>query len=263
MSYERDHHTNIKIDARTAERIRNDLDPHASLESIRNRYDKDQTESWTVDFGDGVQMDIKLCCSDFYEDGTNPLWTEVVLFINGAEVAGTDPSDMFFKIWEIEHENTVYRCVVAEADSEKTKLPLVELNALIAYLDNNGANEPTLTEYITEHGDESILNPYYICPVCNGDDIGSALVPVKEGILYLPYNRIDEEFYEIFDTEKARILHKKELQDIADSWREYKDSLDSGLDAMLSMAGEVNKDQKLPVCTLEKNSHITVPRPFR
>ena len=79
---------------------------------------------------------------------------------------------------------------------------------------------------------------------------------ISDGIFY----DLDKE---IFDTEKARILHKKELQDIADSWREYKDSLDSGLDAMLSMAGEVNKDQKLPVCTLEKNSHITVPRPFR
>lgn len=44
---------------------------------------------WTVDFGNGYEVDIKVCSSD---DG-DPLWCEGVLFLHGSELSCTDPSD--------------------------------------------------------------------------------------------------------------------------------------------------------------------------
>ena len=46
-------------------------------------------DSWTVDFGDGYEVDIKVCSSN-YDD---PLWCEGVLFFHGSEVGCTDVCD--------------------------------------------------------------------------------------------------------------------------------------------------------------------------
>ena len=40
-------------------------------------------QSWTVDFGEGYEADLKVCSSDIGD----PLWSEAVLFFNGAEVS--------------------------------------------------------------------------------------------------------------------------------------------------------------------------------
>lgn len=46
-------------------------------------------EKWTVDFGNGYEVDIKVCSSDYGD----PLWCEGVLFFHGSEVSCTDVSD--------------------------------------------------------------------------------------------------------------------------------------------------------------------------
>lgn len=47
----------------------------------------DTVESWTVDFGGGMEMDVKVCAA--YAEQNDPLWTEAVLFENGAECCCT------------------------------------------------------------------------------------------------------------------------------------------------------------------------------
>ena len=46
-------------------------------------------DSWTVDFGDGYEVDIEVCSSNY----NDPLWCEAVLFLHGSEVCRTDVSD--------------------------------------------------------------------------------------------------------------------------------------------------------------------------
>lgn len=103
------------IPSEIAKRIRNDLRPEFDLERIQCYYGKDYTETYTVTFSNGIEMDIKLCCSNFDpENKTNPLWTEAVLFDHGYEVACSEPDDEFFQIWELIYQNACYRVLVRE-----------------------------------------------------------------------------------------------------------------------------------------------------
>lgn len=72
----------------------------------------DSTMSFTADFGNGIEMNVKLCGVDYETGGDNRPWTEAVLFRNGSEIAHTDPDDRFFVIWGIESDDTRYRAVV-------------------------------------------------------------------------------------------------------------------------------------------------------
>ena len=70
------------------------------------------TLSFTADFGNGIEMDDKLCGVDYESGGDNRPWTEAVLFKNGSEIGHTDPDDKFFTIWEIEDDDIRYRVIV-------------------------------------------------------------------------------------------------------------------------------------------------------
>ena len=69
---------------------------------------EDDTISYSVNFGNGMEMDIK-CCGVQYEEGcSNLAWTEAVLFENGSEVCFTEPSDEYIGEWELEHKGNKY-----------------------------------------------------------------------------------------------------------------------------------------------------------
>ena len=53
--------------------------------------------SWTVDFGDGYEIDLKVCSSD---DG-DPLWCEAVLFKDGCERSCTDVEEVLNGDWNL------------------------------------------------------------------------------------------------------------------------------------------------------------------
>lgn len=55
---------------------------------------------WTANFGDGWEMDVKLCNAPAADGGC---WTEAVLFYNGHEVSHTDPRANILGEWTIEH----------------------------------------------------------------------------------------------------------------------------------------------------------------
>lgn len=70
---------------------------------------EDSTIINTVNFGKGIEMDIKLCGVQYREDeDTNKPWTEAVLFDNGAEVTCSEPDDEYFQKWELEYDGMIY-----------------------------------------------------------------------------------------------------------------------------------------------------------
>lgn len=73
---------------------------------------RDETITETVDFGDGVEMDIKLVIC---EDEESP-YTEAVLFKNGSEITHTDVEYDFEGEWVLEYETDkqthIYTAVV-------------------------------------------------------------------------------------------------------------------------------------------------------
>lgn len=70
----------------------------------------------TVDFGNGIEVDIKICGSD---DGTP--WTEAIMFKNGSEVCCTEVGDEFFGEWELEYNGEEYVVEVVERKEIETR----------------------------------------------------------------------------------------------------------------------------------------------
>lgn len=59
---------------------------------------------WTVNFGNGYEMDLKVCSANF----DDPLWCEVVLFQDGCERECTDVSDDLLGDWVLETDGHVF-----------------------------------------------------------------------------------------------------------------------------------------------------------
>lgn len=66
--------------------------------------------SWTADFGEGIQVDVKVCTSE----NRTPLWCEAVLFNNGNEVACSEVMDELDRDWTFEYNGTVYVVTVTD-----------------------------------------------------------------------------------------------------------------------------------------------------
>lgn len=75
--------------------------------------------SWTVDFGHGYEVDLKVCSS--IDDA--PLWCEAVLFQYGSECCCSEIHNNLLGEWDL--EDTDY-CSVREAPTRKFILVVAE-----------------------------------------------------------------------------------------------------------------------------------------
>ena len=64
---------------------------------------------WSASFGNGFEMDIKLCGAD-----EEVAWTEAVLFKDGFEIGCTDCMDEILGMWEIDYNDVAYITNVIE-----------------------------------------------------------------------------------------------------------------------------------------------------
>ena len=70
---------------------------------------EDDTLIWSASFGNGFEMDIKLCGAD-----EEVAWTEAVLFKDGFEIGCTDCMDEILGMWEIDYNDVAYITNVIE-----------------------------------------------------------------------------------------------------------------------------------------------------
>lgn len=85
---------------------------------------EEQAKSFTADFGNGYEMDVKICGAE-----NDSAWTEAVLFHNGAQVSCTEPADDFLGEWELEDDGTVFKVIIE---------PEIELSNAISVMDKSG-----------------------------------------------------------------------------------------------------------------------------
>ena len=92
-----------------------------TLNTIPESEDDTFTETYTVsaDFGNGIEVDVKLCGVRFMDDSDNLPWTEAVIFNNGSEVCCSEPSDEFFGEWAFDIDGAEYVVVVKRGDERK------------------------------------------------------------------------------------------------------------------------------------------------
>jgi len=74
---------------------------------------------WTADFGDGLEVDVKLVNALTENGGA---WTEAVLFKNGHELTHTDVLDSL-DTFELEYAGVTYVVQVRSADNVPTYNP--------------------------------------------------------------------------------------------------------------------------------------------
>lgn len=70
---------------------------------------EDDTLVWSASFGNGFEMDIKLCGAN-----EETAWTEAVLFKDGFEIGCTDCMDEILGMWEIDYNDVAYITNVIE-----------------------------------------------------------------------------------------------------------------------------------------------------
>lgn len=68
--------------------------------------------------------------------------------------------------------------------------------------------EPIRAQYNAQFGNELC----WTCPIFHDGHSGCVLLPVQEGVLYLPYNDMDHDTYEQFDLQGMGLLTKATLQ---------------------------------------------------
>ena len=89
---------------------------------------------------------------------------------------------------------------------------LLKTADILDLLEQNGTHfvslEPVRKRYQTAFGDELC----WPVPVCNGTHPGCVLLAVREGLLCLPYDRLDGETYEQFAAQDIRLLSEEQAQ---------------------------------------------------
>lgn len=95
---------------------------------------EDETISYSANFPNNVEIDVKCCGVQFEEGESNLAWTEAVLFVDGCEICCTDPMDSFFGEWFFDFDGNTYTVYV---EVEKTTEDIIgELKTRISELKN-------------------------------------------------------------------------------------------------------------------------------
>lgn len=102
MQYKKD----VYIDYSLLKKINGYL--HSEPEYPEHCLGEDCTITETVKFENGAEVDIKCCGVQFEEGSSNTAWTEAVLFVNGCQVAYTEPESEFEGTWELEYNGDTY-----------------------------------------------------------------------------------------------------------------------------------------------------------
>jgi len=97
--------------------------------------------------------------------------------------------------------------------------------AVLETLQRNGASfaglEPIRTQYEKCFGDDLC----WTFPYCDGKHLGGVILPVKEGFLYLPYDGLSSEDYELFTLTDAALLTEEQVRFMATEVEEHSQAL--------------------------------------
>ncbi len=108
---------------------------------------------------------------------------------------------------------------------------------LKACLDKWGAAFTSLNDFCEEYQDKFGNQLYWHYPCSDDKHNGLYFVLCSDGILCLPYDQMDGEYFEYFELDEARLLDKDSIKFFIDDWIRFSDDL---VDAMLSMQKWLN-----------------------
>ena len=109
------------------------------------------------------------------------------------------------------------------------KSKLYGRETLLEILEENGANEPAIAA-IGDHYMKTIGEyPIWRYPLCDAKYLGAFIVPVQEGWLYIPYDYVDKEEYELLVLDDTNLLDAETCEYLAKETKEYCDGFVAAL----------------------------------
>lgn len=105
------------------------------------------------------------------------------------------------------------------------KRKLWTMDKVLAYLRKHGSSDRELDEIRDKLARRLKVDPAWRYPVSDGFNAGGVILPVEEGYLFLPYNEMDREDYEIYDLDRAYLLDQDAIGYLLDEFRSYADAL--------------------------------------
>ena len=103
---------------------------------------------------------------------------------------------------------------------------------LLKYLELNGPTRSSLMEFCEEYQEKYHNDLCWPYPISDGVHMGTFLIPVKEGILSLPYDRVEFEDYEVFILGDARLCDAETMELFLEDWNSFSRELSRAMESM-------------------------------
>ena len=103
---------------------------------------------------------------------------------------------------------------------------------LLSYLFENGPSHSSLMDFCDSYRElyhNELCWPY---PISDGKHLGTFLVPVREGILSLPFDEADKADYETFCLEDAKTFSAEDMAAFLDDWSSFSKELSDAMEMM-------------------------------
>jgi hypothetical protein len=137
------------------------IEPKDESDFNNNYMSEDETFTTTVKFNDSTEMDIKCCGVQYEENGFNTMWSEAVLFRNGAEIACSDPSDIYEGRWTLtDNEGNEFTAIIMpkKARDPENNRAETKLHRISIRLDNETHRLLQNTIKMTRKSADAIIN---------------------------------------------------------------------------------------------------------
>lgn len=106
---------------------------------------------------------------------------------------------------------------------------LMPLKDVIEQMQKSGADDRALLEVRDYYAKVLGYDPVWRYPISDNEYLGSALIPVQEGFLYLPYDYVDAQDYECYCLDECTLLDYDTARSLQQTMKDYADGLDSAL----------------------------------
>lgn len=124
------------------------------------------------------------------------------------------------------------------------KSKLMTKKEVLAFLNENGENEPSLALISDRYETDFGINVVWKYPLSDDMHSGAFIVPVREGFLWVPFDEVDNEYYEILLTDEVSLLDAECCAHFQDTLRKYTDDLCTVLEALRQI--EISKKNAAP-----------------
>ena len=125
--------------------------------------------------------------------------------------------DEDFFTFEVDKVAGTDKEVVEPLDKSK----LYNRETLLRILEENGANEPAIAAISDQYMESLGQDPVWQYPLCDTKYLGGFVVPVQEGWLWIPYDSVDKEEYELLVLDDTNLLDAETCEYLANELKEY------------------------------------------